>query len=119
MRGPQVGPIPLKSGKTQRVLLVMMIILETVNDGDFIDVNGKRWGISSSCSTSSTSTVGLSLPGLRDSLTPEKCVEDASAPPCGTTSRVQASADEPSFHSLLALRFCRRSSREIESATSS
>ncbi len=39
MRGPQAGPIALKSGKTQRVLLVMMIILETVNDGDFIDVN--------------------------------------------------------------------------------
>ena len=39
VRGPQAGPIPLKSGKTQRVLLVMMIILETVNDGGFIGVN--------------------------------------------------------------------------------
>ena len=38
VRGPQAGPIPLKSGKTQRVLLLMMIILETVDDGD-IDVN--------------------------------------------------------------------------------
>ena len=41
VRGPQAGPIPLKSGKTQRVLLVMMIILDTVNDGDFIGVNAR------------------------------------------------------------------------------